>query len=133
MINFIKNKFNLDFTKKIVLIIIIFLQLFYIVNKKIQFRFDTIINSLNKDFGSHYVIPKEVLEIKKIILKKKFKDFNVSKKYKENNYLYQRTIEFLYPVKINKNNKKIFHLPNDEIPYNCSILDKFKHIILIKC
>ena len=118
---------------KILLILIIFLQLFYIANKRLDFKTEIFKKSFLKDFGSEYVMTHDILELKKITKDLKLKKFNISEKLSKNVFFFQRSIEFLYPIKIDKNSKNIFFSSQEKIPSNCNILDQYKHLTFAKC
>ena len=46
---------------KILLVLLIFLQLFYIANKRLDFKTEIFKKSFLKDFGSEYVMTKDIL------------------------------------------------------------------------
>ena len=58
--NFIKHK-----KIKFILFIIIFIQLFYVSNEKLEFKIEIIKNSFLEGFGSKYVMTNDLLELKK--------------------------------------------------------------------
>ena len=118
---------------KFILVFLIFFQLFYIANKRLTFKIEIFKNSFLKDFGSEYVMPNTILELKKITNDLKLEKFNISKKLTENVFFFQRSIEFLYPTKIDKKSKNIFFASEEEIPNNCNILDQYKHLKHAKC
>jgi hypothetical protein len=126
--NFIENK-----KIKFVLIIIIFIQLFYISNQRLSFKIEIFKNSFLNSYGSKFVMTDDLVELKKISKDLKLKKFNISKNLQKNTFFYQRSIEFLYPIKFDKNLKKIFYALKEQIPYNCTILSKFEYLMLIKC
>ena len=126
--NFIHNK-----KIKFILIIIITIQLFYISNQRLSFKKEIIKNSLLDSFGSKYAMTDDLIELKKISKDLKLDKFNISKNLQENAFFNQRSIEFLYPIKFDKNFKKIFYTIDEKIPYHCTTLNKFEHLILIKC
>jgi len=126
--NFIKNK-----KIKCALAIIIFIQLFYISHHKLKFKVEIIKSSFIENFGSKYIITNDILELKKISKNLKLKKFNLSKNLKNNAFFNQRSIEFLYPIRFDKNFIKVFFLLNEKIPFNCTILNKFEYLILAKC
>ena len=115
--NFIENK-----KIKFLLIIIIFIQLFYISHQRLEFKIEIIKNSFLKGFGSKYVMTDDLLELKKISKDLKLNKFNISKNLKKNTFFNQRSIEFLYPIKFDKNFKKIFYTLNEKFLINCTIL-----------
>ena len=126
--SFLKNK-----KIKYALIIIIFIQLFYISHHRLKFKTEIIKNPFLENFGSKYVMTNRLLELKKISKDLKLKKFNLNNNLKKNVFFYQRSIEFLYPIKFDKNFKKFFYLLNEKIPYHCIVLNKFKYLILTQC
>ena len=54
------------------------------------------------------MVRPEIIETSNILKKHKAKDFNLSKIVKNNGYLYKKTIEFNYPIRMNENSKMIF-------------------------
>ena len=114
-------------TKKIkfFLIISILLQFIYIIEKKIEFEPIYLLSSFKKDFKGKLNLPRETLEIKKIITEKNIDTYNLSKKFKDNNLIYQRTVEYLYPIKI-VNNQNIFFEFINESNDNCIIEAKYE-------
>jgi len=126
--DFIENK-----KIKLILFIIIFIQLFYVSHKKSEFKIEIIKNSFLEDFGSQYIMTGDLLELKKISKDLKLNKFNISDNLKKNTFFNQRSIEFLYPIKFDKNFKKIFYKLNEKVPYNCKILSKDKYLIITQC
>ena len=118
---------------KFLLLFIIFFQIFYIANKRLDFKTEILKNSFLKDFGSEYVMSKDILELKKITNDLKLEKFNISKKLNENVFFFQRSIEFLYPVKIDKKSENIFFSSEENIPNNCNILNQYKYLNYVKC
>ena len=109
---------------KILLVLLIFLQLFYIANKRLDFETEIFKKSFLKDFGSEYVMPNNILELKKITNDLKLKKFNISKKLNENVFFFQRSIEFLYPIKIDKKSENIFFSSEEVIPNNSTPINR---------
>ena len=118
---------------KFILVLLIFFQIFYIANKRLAFKTEILKKSFLKDFGSEYVMSNDILELKKITNDLKLKKFNISEKLSENVFFFQRTIEFLYPIKIDKKSENTFFSSNEKIPSNCNILNQYKHLTLAKC
>ena len=118
---------------KFILIFIIFFQIFYIANKRLSFKTEILKNSFLKDFGSEYVMSNDILELKKITNDLKLEKFNISKKLNENVFFFQRSIEFLYPIKIDKKSENIFFSSEEKIPNNCNILNQYKYLKYVKC
>jgi len=118
---------------KILLISLILIQLLYIANKRVNFEYEILGNSFSKNTGIKNIIPEKVVEIKKILNNQNKKKFNISKKFKKNVYLFERSIEFLYPLKYDKNEKQVFFLINEKIPNNCTNINEYKFIIGATC
>ena len=60
---------------KLILIFLIFFQLFYIANKRLTFKTEIFKNSFLKDFGSEYVMTMDILELKEITKNLKLQNF----------------------------------------------------------
>lgn len=133
MNHYIKNNLNQNKKVKFLLIIIIIFQLFYIANKKVNFKFNILINSFVPNYGPEYILTEDILELKLIANEEKLTFFNISEKLKKSDYFYQRSIEFLYPIRINENLNKIFFSKNEKIPNICKTKKKYKHFILAQC
>tara|TARA_B100001094_G_C18014893_1_gene712060 strand:+ start:106 stop:489 length:384 start_codon:yes stop_codon:yes gene_type:complete len=126
--NFIEKK-----KIKFLLIVIIFIQLFYISQHKLEFKTEILKNSFLKEFGSKYVMTNDLLELKKVSKDFKLDKFNISTSLKNNTFFNQRSIEYLYPVKLDDSFKKIFYPINEKIPNHCFILNKFEYLIFVQC
>jgi hypothetical protein len=126
--NFINNK-----KYRLILIIIIFIQLFYISTQRLDFKIRIIKNSFLKNFGAKYIMSNDLLELKNISDELKLTKFNISNNLENNAFFKQRSIEFLYPIKFDRNYNKIFYSINEELPIECTVQDKFKYFILIEC
>ena len=81
---------------KFFLITSIIIQFFYIINNKVQFHPKYLHGSFKENYIGDLNLPNETLEIKKIIKEENIKVFNLSDKFKNDELLYQRTIEFAY-------------------------------------
>ena len=114
------------------ILLTIFIQLFYIINKKLDFKIEYLKNSFKNDYIGNLKLPKETIEIKKILDERKEKNFNLSKKIKSDPYIYQRTIEYLYPKKINNKNDEYFELITEN-NQKCKLIEKFNYTKIIKC
>ena len=118
---------------KFFFVIVCLLQIFYIFYFRSGFQPEVIRNPFDKEAGINFALPAEAIEAKNIINSNNLKDFNLSNKIKENIYLYQRILEFNYPIKINKNSDFVFILIREEIPSKCKKLKKGNFLILLKC
>tara|TARA_B100001029_G_C14750967_1_gene280735 strand:+ start:55 stop:441 length:387 start_codon:yes stop_codon:yes gene_type:complete len=118
---------------KFLLIILIFFQLIYVANKRLSFKKEIILNSFKKNYGSEYIITQDILELNEISKNLKLNEINISKKLYDNVFFYQRSVEFLYPIKVTDKAKVTFYLIDESIEKNCEIIKSFKYLKAIKC
>lgn len=109
------------------------IQLFYIFQFRSGFKFEVFKNPFNQKSGILYAVPSEVVELNKILKKNNFNDFNLSESFKSNTYLYQRAIEFNYPIRINKSSDNIFYLIEEKNLNNCVLVETRNYLKLVKC
>ena len=67
--------------------------------------------------------PKEVI----------VKNENLSNEIKKNTYLYQRTIESNYPLRIFDKSKFVFFYISETNPSGCKIVETGEHLKLLQC
>ena len=113
---------------KFFFIILCVIQLFYIFHFRSGFKYEIIKNPFNENAGISYALSPEVIEANSILKKQKVIDFNLSEGLKKDTYLYQRTIEFNYPIRINESSKLIFFLNAEDIPNVCKIIEIGKYL-----
>ena len=118
---------------KILFLIICTLQIFYIFYFRSGFRYEVIKNPFREDAGIIYALSPKVLESKDLLRKYKAIDFNLSESLKVETYFYQRSIEFNYPIRINKTSKLIFFSREEDIPNTCKLIEAGKYLKLSKC
>ena len=120
--------------KKIVNICFIhnFTQLFYISQERINFNWINLTNSFKKNYKGELLLPKETLELAKIIKKEGLSYYKLDSSFLNNQYIYQRTVEYIYPVRINNNLNESFTLKNTKNE-NCKIIKSYTNINKIKC
>ena len=118
---------------KFFFLIICLLQIFYIFHFKSGFKYEILKNPLGIDTGINYALPLEVVEVRDIIIKQKVNNVNLSEDFIKDKYLYQRTIEFNYPIRIKKNSKFVFHLKNEIISDSCQLVEDGNYIKLAQC
>ena len=114
-------------------IILCVIQLFYIFHFRSGFKYEIIKNPFNENAGISYALSAEVIEANSILKKHKVIDFNLSEGLKKDTYLYQRIIEFNYPIRMNESSKLIFFLNAEDIPNACKIIEIGKYLTLIQC
>ena len=118
---------------KFFFIILCVIQLFYIFHFRSGFKFEIIKNPFNENAGISYALSSEVIEANSILKKQKAINFNLSENLKKNTYLYQRTIEFNYPIRINKSSKLVFFHNTEDIPNTCKVIETGKYLNLTQC
>ena len=118
---------------KFFFIILCVIQLLYIFHFRSGFKYEIIKNPFNENAGISYALSAEVIEANSILKKQKVIDFNLSEGLKKDTYLYQRTIEFNYPLRISKSSKLIFFLNAEDIPNACKIIEIGKYLTLTQC
>ena len=109
------------------------IQLFYIFHFRSGFKYEIIKNPFNENSGIFYALPPEVIESNNILKKHKAIDFNLSEGLKKDTYLYQRSIEFNYPIRINEHSRLIFFLNAEEIPNTCKVIETGTYLKLTQC
>ena len=113
--------------------IICIIQLFYLFDFRSGFKYEIIKNPFSANSGILYALPYEVIESNNILKKHKATDFNLSKGLKKDIYLYQRSIEFNYPIRINEASRLIFFLNDEDIPNICKVIETGKYLKLTQC
>ena len=118
---------------RILFLIICILQLFYIFQFRIGFQYEVMKNPFKKDSGIFYAVSPIIIETNNILKKQQVKEFNLSKIFKKSAYLYQRTIEFNYPIRMKENSKMTFFLNKENIPNNCKVIETGKYFKFTQC
>ena len=118
---------------KILFLIICTLQIFYIFHFRSGFRYEVITNPFKENSGIVYALSPKVIESKDLLKKHKAIDFNLSQSLKIETYFYQRSIEFNYPIRINKTSKLIFFSSEEDIPNTCKLIETGKYLKLTQC
>ena len=118
---------------KFFFLIICIVQLFYIFHFRSGFKYEIIKKPFNENSGIFYALSPEVIESNNILKKHKATDFNLSKGLKKDIYLYQRSIEFNYPIRINETSRLIFYLKDEEVPKTCKVIETGKYLKLTQC
>ena len=118
---------------KFFFLIVCIIQLFYIFYFRSGFKYEIIKNPFNENSGINYALSPEVIESNDILKKHKATDFNLSEGLKKDTYLYQRSIEFNYPIRINESSRLIFFLNDEDFPNTCKIIETGKYLKLTQC
>ena len=119
---------------KVLFVIICTLQLLYLFHFRSAFKYEIIKNPFKQSSGISYAVSPEIIESNDLLKKWHANDFNLSKSLsKINTYFYQRSIEFNYPIRINKTSKFIFFPLDENIPVTCKIIETGKYLKLTRC
>ena len=118
---------------KIFFLVLFFLQFFYIYQFRSGFNFVILKNPFAKDSGLEFSLPPQVIESSKLIKKHQIDNFNLSDGIKNNEALYQRIIEFNYPIKFTKEENIYFFLKQEVFSEKCKILERGEYLYLNKC
>ena len=125
---------NINIEKyKFFFLILFIIQLIYIFHFRSDFKYEILKNSFSKNFDNSYAVSSEVLESKSILTKNNYEDFNISDEIRKNTYLYQRFIEFNYPLRINTNSEIVFFLKNENLNPECKIIETGQFLKLTNC
>ena len=93
---------------------------------------DSLYESFQKGTGTRG-IPPEVLHIKKILQRNTIQTFNLDVALKNDVLIYQRSVEYLYPIIFDVNSKYIFSKNTSLIRSGCIIIDNENGIGLYDC
>jgi hypothetical protein len=93
---------------------------------------DSIYESFQKDTGTRG-IPAEVLSIKKILQRNTIQTFNLDVALKNDALIYQRSVEYLYPIIFDVDSKYTFSKNTSPIRSDCIIIDNENGIGLYDC
>ena len=118
---------------KFFFLIICIIQLFYIFHFRSEFKYEIIKNPFNKNSGISFSLSPAVIESNDILKKHKATDFNLSSDFKKDIYLYQRSIEFNYPIRINETSQLIFFLNDEDTPNTCKVVEAGKYLKFTQC
>tara|TARA_B110000263_G_C14839374_1_gene299021 strand:+ start:89 stop:463 length:375 start_codon:yes stop_codon:yes gene_type:complete len=118
---------------KVFFIILCILQLFYLFNNRSEFKFEIIKDPFNKKTGLNFAVSAEIIESNYLLKNNKLANFNLSESIKKDTYLFQRSIEFNYPIRVEFNSKNFLYLINEPKPNNCKVLETGKYLKLIQC
>ena len=118
---------------KFFFIILCVIQLFYIFHFRSNFKYEIIKNPFDENSGIFYALSPAVIESNDILKKHKAIDFNLSEDLKKDTYLYQRSIEFNYPIRINEVSRFVFFLNDEAIPNSCEVIETGKYLKLGQC
>ena len=79
------------------------------------------------------ILHETVVSIDNILKEENKNYFNLSKKIIILNYEYQRTVEYLYPKKIDSSSNVIFYLIDENVEKSCKLIKRYKFVKKVKC
>ena len=118
---------------KFFFLILCIIQLLYIFHFRSGFKYEIIKNPFSKNSGVFYALSSEIIESNNILKKHKAVDFNLSEDLRKDIYLYQRSIEFNYPIRINENSRLIFFHVDEDIPNACTVIETGEYLKFTQC
>jgi len=118
---------------KFFLIILCIFQLFYIFYFRSGFKLEVFKDPFKESSGVIYALPSEAIELKNLLTKNAAINFNLSEKIKKDTFLYQRFIEFNYPIRYEESSKNKFFFKKENIPENCKKIEEAKYLIMTEC
>jgi hypothetical protein len=118
---------------RILFITICILQLIHIFYFRSGFKYEVIKSPFNINSGVTFVVSSRIIEINDILKKQKVNDFNLSKIILDNNYINKKSVEFNYPIRLNKKSKNIFFTKEENIPNSCKIINTGKYFKFTEC
>lgn len=78
-------------------------------------------------------LPPAIQEMAEISRAKGLKTYTLSKPLADDIAIYQRSVAYLYPIKIAAHGKFMFASANDGIPSTCQLTQRGTHINLYEC
>jgi hypothetical protein len=78
-------------------------------------------------------LPREVLTIDQLAKTEGLKDFRLGSKLKSDPLIYQRTIEFLYPIKESETSSILFEFFDAPVDESCRLFANVQKLALYEC
>lgn len=125
------RKVKLERISFAIILIILFIDLV-----KPAFKQNFLVSDVKISFkrgSGERVLPKEVIAMKNISNRHKDLDFRLSKRLAIDPLVLQRSVEYLYPIRIDNSNHYIFGSKNDSDFLNCQIIDEQYEIAVYDC
>lgn len=88
--------------------------------------------SFKKESGAR-ALPVEIQAMKIIALRQKLSDVGLDSYLYDNHLIYQRAVEYLYPIRINQKSSYIFIDRISLINQRCKLVDRENDIELFQC
>ena len=119
------------------LFILCLVKIYYIADRNLKFS-PTLLNSSFKesagDIKSLGDAAPDVISAKKFFLKAGISNFQLSDFIIEKNQLiYQRMIEFAYPIKVKKSSSTFISHKSEKIKLNCKIIHNTQNLNIYEC
>lgn len=124
---------------KIIYLLFIFClaKVYYIADQNLKFSPALLVNSFKKNSGektSLGLAANDVIASKKIFLDKSITEFQLSNEIIEKRAeIYQRMVEFNYPIKNKKNSSIFVAHKSEDIRTNCKLLSSTPSLNIYEC
>ena len=90
------------------------------------------VSPFKKDAGIVDSLPNEVISAKHIIDRNQLKTYDLADFFLNDEYLYQRMVEFSFPARVDRSNLYI-GLVNGDLSRRCSLIDRENRVALYDC
>ena len=114
-------------------VLIFFYVLISFVYKSNKFDFSLLRYSLTEHGGALQALPKEVLSLYVLAQRAKLDQFDLEGTLLSHPLLNQRTVEFLYPVKLEPGARDLFVLEGEPISRDCKAVAKSGKVVHLEC
>tara|TARA_B100000945_G_C19949422_1_gene397834 strand:+ start:141 stop:524 length:384 start_codon:yes stop_codon:yes gene_type:complete len=108
------------------------LQIYYLFEKRSNFEIEVLKNPFKKNSHINYVLPELVIETNQILKSNQLDKFSLGDKFKNDLYIYQRIIEYNYPIRYDRKSKFFISSINEK-KISCQIIEKGIFVELLKC
>ena len=119
------------------LFVLCLVKIYYIADKNLKFSPDLLKNTFKENAGEIISLnnaAQDVISTKKFFLEKNIYEFQLSDSIIEKNQLiYQRMVEFIYPIKVKKKSSIFISHNTENIRSNCKIIHNTKNLNIYDC
>ena len=119
------------------LFVLCLVKIYYIADKNLKFSPDLLKNTFKENAGEIISLnnaAQDVISTKKFFLEKNIYEFQLSDSIIEKNQLiYQRMVEFIYPIKLKKKSSIFISHNPENIRGNCKIIHNTKNLNIYDC
>ncbi len=100
---------------------------------KVKIKPDILSESLMQNAGESLSLPLEIMDLSKLVKKNHLENYALKGRLKKRALFYQRSIEFLYPVRYQPESNDIFVLEKDKLELDCPIVARKGRVVHYHC